>query len=60
MASKRERVISMVSDPLFTDHNKHDAFEDHGKGNITSKVSDAPFTNLVLRSDSDGEFMLIG
>ena len=48
----------MVSDPPSTnlvqrsDHNEHDAFEDHGKGDVTSKVSDPPFTNLVQRSET--------
>ena len=28
-------------------HSEHDAFEGHGKEDITSKVSDPPFTNLV-------------
>jgi len=42
----------MVSDPPFTniiqgsDHNEHDAFEGHGKGDVTSKVSDLP--SLIL------------
>ena len=59
MASKRERGIDMVLDPLFTDRNKHDALEGHGKGGVTSKVSDPPFTTLVQRSDSDEKPMFI-
>ena len=43
-----------------SDYNKHDAFEGHGKGDVTSKASDPPFTNLIQRSDSDEELMLIG
>ena len=60
MESKRKREINMVSDPLFTNRNEHDAFEGHGKGEVTEKVLDPPFTNLVQRSDSDEEPMLIG
>jgi len=66
MVSKRARGINMVSDPPFTnliqesDHNEHDAFEGHGKGNITGVVSDPLFTNLFQRSDSNEESMLIG
>jgi len=44
---------------ILPDHNEHDIFEGHGKVNITSKVSDSPFTNLVQRSDSNEELMLI-
>ena len=56
----------MVLDPPFTNliqgsgRNEYDAFEDHEKGDVTSKVSDPPFTNLVQRSDNDEESMLIG
>ena len=56
----------MVSDPPFinlvqeSDRNEHDAFEGHGKGNITDVVSNPPFTNLAQRSDMNGESMLIG
>jgi len=66
MASKREREISMVSDPPFINlvqgsyRNEHDAFEGHGKRNVTSKVLDPPVTNLIQKSDSDEEPMLIG
>ena len=59
MASKRERGISIVSDPLFTDRDEHDAFEGYGKGDVTSKVSDPSFTNLVQGSDNNEEPMLI-
>ena len=66
MVSKRARGINMVSDSPFTnivqgsDYNEHDAFEDHGKGNITDVVSDPPFTNLFQRSDNNRESILIG
>ena len=29
---------------ILLDHNEHGAFEGHGKANVTSKVSDPPFT----------------
>jgi len=45
---------------IFSDYNEHDTFEGHGKEDITSKVSDHPFTNLVQRNDSDEKPMLIG
>jgi len=32
----------------------------HGKEDVTSKVSDPPFTNLTPRSDIDEKPMLIG
>ena len=38
----------------------HRIFEGHKKGDITSKVSDPLFTNLIQRSYSDEESMLIG
>ena len=50
-ASVRSRILP--------DHNEHDAFEGHGKENVTSKVSDSPFTNLIQRSDSNEKPMLI-
>ena len=34
--------------------------EGHRKEDVTSKVSDPPFTNLVQESDSNDEPMLIG
>jgi len=36
------------------------ALEGHGKEDVTSKVSDPPFTNLTQRSDSDEKPMLVG
>jgi len=36
------------------------AFEGHGKGDVISKVSDPPSTNLTQRSDSDEKPMLVG
>jgi len=56
---KKGEGISIVSDHLLTDHDEHDAFEGYGKGDVTSKVSDPSFTNLVQRSGSDEERMLI-
>ena len=41
-------------------HSGYGAFEGHGKEDITSKVSDPPFTNLTQRSDNDEKLMLIG
>ena len=37
----------------------HKIFEGHMKGGVTSKVLDPPFVNLVQRSDSSEEPMLI-
>ena len=45
---------------ILPDYNEHGAFEGHGKEDVTSKVSDPPFTNLVQRSDSDKKLKLIG
>ena len=66
MVSKREGETNMVSDLPFpnlvqeSNHNEHDAFKGHRKGDITSKVSVPSFTNLAQRSDIDEEPMLIG
>ena len=49
-----------VRSQIFPDYNEHGAFEGHGKENVTSKVLDPPFTNLVQRSDRDKKPMLIG
>jgi len=49
-----------VRSQILSDYNKHGTFEGHGKENVTSKVSDPPFTNLSQRSDSDEKLMLIG
>ena len=45
---------------ILLDHNEHEAFEGHEKEDVTSKVSDPPFTNLTQRSDSDKKSMLAG
>ena len=42
-----------VRSRILPDYNEHGTFEGHGKEDVTSKVSDPPFTNLVQRSDSD-------
>ena len=44
---------------ILPDHNEHGTFEDHGKEDVTNKISDPPFTNLVQRSDSNEKLMLI-
>ena len=41
-------------------HSGYGTFEGHGKEDVTSKVSDPPFTNLTQRSDSDEKPMLVG
>ena len=38
---------------ILPDHNEHGTFEGHGKEDVTSKVSDLPFTNLIQRSDNN-------
>jgi len=48
-----------VMSQIFLDHNKHGAFEGHRKEDVTSKVSNPPFTNLIQRSDSNEKPMLI-
>ena len=40
-------------------HSGYGAFEGHRKEDVTSKVSDSPFTNLTQRSDSVEKPMLI-
>ena len=49
-----------VRSRILPNHNEHGAFEGHGKENVTSKVSDSPFTNLVQRSGSKEKPMLFG
>jgi len=41
-------------------HSGYGAFEGHEKEDVTSKVSDPPFTNLTQRIDSDEKSMLVG
>jgi len=36
-----------VRSRIFFDYNEHGVFEGNGKEDVTSKVSDPPFTNLV-------------
>ena len=40
--------------------DRYGVFEGHRKEDITSKVSDPPFTNLNQRNDSDEKPMLVG
>ena len=51
---------ALVRSRILPDYNGHGAFEGHEKEDVTSKVSNSPFTNLVQRSDSDIKPMLIG
>ena len=44
---------------ILPEHNEYGAFEGHKKEDITSKVSDPLFTNLVQSSDSNEKTMLI-
>ena len=37
----------------------HRTFEGHRKEDVTSKVSDSPFTNLTPKSDNDEKLMHI-
>jgi len=48
-----------VMSRILPDHNEHSAFEGHENEDVTSKVSDHPFTNLAQRSDSDEKPILI-
>ena len=38
---------ALVMSRILLDHNENGAFEGHGKEDVTSKVSDPPFTNLI-------------
>ena len=49
-----------VKSQILPDYDEHDALEGHKKENVTSKISDPPFTSLVQKSDSDEKPMLIG
>jgi len=51
---------ALVRPRILPDHNEHGAFEGHEKENVTSKVSDPPFTNIVQRSDNNKKTMFIG
>ena len=50
---RHEQYDAAIISQILPDHNEHGAFEGHGKENVTSKVSDPPFTNLVQRSDNN-------
>jgi len=41
-----------VRSQILPDHNEHGAFEDHRKEDITSKVSDPPFTKEVTTTNN--------
>ena len=41
-------------------HSGYGGFEGYRKEDVTSKVSDPPFTSLTQRSDSNEKYMLIG
>ena len=41
-------------------HIDYGTFEGHGKEDVTSTVSDPPFTNLTQRSDCDEKPMHVG
>jgi len=41
------RLDALVRPWILPDHNEHGVFEGHGKEDVTSKVSDSSFTNLV-------------
>ena len=49
-----------VMSRILPNHNGHGAFEGHEKEDVTSKVSDPPFTNHTQRSNSDEKLMLVG
>jgi len=50
---------ALVMSQILSVHNEHGAFEGHGKEDVTSKVSDPPFTNLIQKSDNNEKLMLI-
>ena len=43
----------LVRSRILLDHNEHGVFEGHGKEDVTSKVLDPLFANLIQRSDSN-------
>ena len=44
---------------ILPDHSEHGTFKGHEKEDVTSKVSDPLFTNLVQRNDSDKKPIII-
>ena len=44
---------------ILPDYDEHGTFVGHGKEDVTSKVSDPPFTNRIQRSDNNEKPMLI-
>ena len=48
-----------VMSRILSDHNEHGAVEGHRKEDVTSKVSDPSFANLIQRNDSNEKPMLI-
>ena len=44
---------------ILPNHSEHGTFEGHEKEDVTSKVLDPLFTNLVQRSDSNEKLILI-
>ena len=50
---------ALVMSRILLDHNEHGAFKGHEKEDVTSKVSDSLFTNLIQKSDSNEKLMLI-
>jgi len=48
-----------VKSRILPDHNEYDPFKGHEKEDVTNKVSDPLFTNLIQRSDNNEKPMLI-
>jgi len=51
---------ALIRSRILPDHNEHGTFEGHRKVDVTSKVSNPPFTNLIQRGDNNEKPMLIG